>query len=116
MSTPRPDHYATLGLTPQASPDQIRHAFRDLMHRNHPDTRQPEPAEPSRGDDSNALLQQVIAAYAVLGDPQRRADYDAAATRHAEAPISEPRPFRPRSYSGEPPIRVGPVRWHRRST
>jgi curved DNA-binding protein CbpA len=112
MSTPRPDLYATLGLTPQASPDEIRHAYRDLVRRNHPDTRSL--AEPAQGDDSNALLQEVIAAYAILGDPQRRADYDAAATSRTEAARREPRPFRPWSYPGETPIRVGPVRWHRR--
>ena len=113
MSTPRPDLYATLGLTPQASPDEIRHAYRDLVRRHHPDTRQV--ADTSPGDDSNALLQQVIAAYAVLGHPQRRTDYDAAITRQAEAPMSQPRPFRPQSSPGQPPIRVGPVRWHNRS-
>lgn len=114
MSTARPDLYATLGLTPQASPDQIRHAFRDLMRRNHPDTRQA--AEPSQGEESNALLQDVIAAYAVLGDPQRRADYDARAAIHTRRQISDPRPFPRPSNLGQPPIRVGPVRWHRRST
>ncbi len=114
MSTTRPDLYATLGLTPQASPDEIRHAYRDLVRHNHPDTRQA--AEPSQGEDSNALLQRVIAAYAVLGDPQRRADYDARAAIHTRPAASAPRPFRPRSGSAVPPIRVGPVRWHRRST
>jgi DnaJ-class molecular chaperone len=114
MSTPRPDLYAILGLTPQASPDQIRHAFRHLMRRNHPDTRQP--AEPSQGEDSNALLQEVIAAYAVLGDPQRRADYDARAAIRTRIHASDPRPFRRPRSPGQPPIRVGPVRWHERST
>ena len=111
MNTQRPDLYATLGLTPQASPDQIRHAFRDLVRRNHPDTRPL--TEPAQDEGSNALLQQVIAAYAVLGDPQRRADYDARATRPTRAPTTAPRPFRSPSSSGPPPIRVGPVRWHR---
>lgn len=113
MTTKRPDLYAVLGLTPQATQDQIGHAYRALLRRHHPDTR-------PRGDESqdalsDAALQQVLAAYAVLGDPARRAGYD-----RQSGVRSRPRVARITvtvgGYGryGWPPILVGPVRWHRR--
>jgi len=67
------DHYAVLGLTPRASADEIQRAYRTLVRRYHPDQHQ-----------ANALrelaaerLAQLNAAFEVLGDPERRAHYDA---------------------------------------
>ena len=59
-------HYATLGVAENASPDDIKKAFRSLASKHHPD----------KGGDT-ARFQEIQAAYAVLGDEQKRAQYDA---------------------------------------
>lgn len=59
------DHYATLGVERNATPDEIKRAFRRLASQHHPD----------KGGDT-ARFQQIQAAYDVLGDPQKRAAYD----------------------------------------
>ena len=60
-----PDHYATLGVARTASQDEIKRAFRKLASQHHPD----------KGGDT-ARFQQIQAAYEVLSDPARRAEYD----------------------------------------
>lgn len=59
------DHYKTLGVDRSASADEIKRAFRKLAMQHHPD----------RGGDE-ARFKEIQAAYDVLGDPQRRAEYD----------------------------------------
>ena len=113
MTTNRPDLYAILGVPPSASQAEISRAYRALLRRHHPDTR---PTDDERqGAVSDATLQQVLAAYTVLHDPGRRAEYD----REAE-PRTPParRPSHQRATDrggtdGRPPIIAGPVRWHR---
>jgi curved DNA-binding protein CbpA len=110
MSTKRPDFYAILGVPPTATQAEISHAYRALLRRHHPDTRAPD--DESRSAVSDTTLQQVLAAYTVLHDPARRADYD----REARPPIRPARrrpthpPIRYGAY-GQSPIIAGPVRW-----
>jgi len=110
--TNRPDLYAVLGVLPNSTQAEIVHAYRSLLRRHHPDTRAP--IDESQSALADAALQQVLAAYSVLGDPARRADYD----QHAR-PRIQPAPRRrqqvPNEYRapGQPPIVAGPVRWHR---
>lgn len=59
------DHYATLGVARTASQDEIKRAYRKLASQHHPD----------RGGDT-ARFQQIQAAYDVLGDAAKRAEYD----------------------------------------
>ena len=59
------DHYAALGVARTATADQIKQAFRKLASTHHPD----------KGGDTKKF-QEIQAAYAVLGDAQKRADYD----------------------------------------
>ena len=106
-----PTWYAVLGVAVDATQAQVEHAFRALLRRHHPDTRQP--GDQAQGVRSDAALQDVFAAYAVLGDPDRRADYD----RELEA-SRRPVPSRPRTApraghpDARPPLVAGPVRWH----
>jgi DnaJ-class molecular chaperone len=98
-----PDLYAILGVTPRATAEEIKHAYRALLRRHHPDTR-------SAGDagqqaDSDDALSSAIAAYAVLGRAQRRAAYD----RQIGAAPSPPDPRR--RSADAPPIMAGPVMW-----
>ncbi|MGW2378364.1 MULTISPECIES: J domain-containing protein [Kitasatospora] len=59
-----------LGVAPSASARQITTAYRALVRLLHPDAR---PAE----RDSAERLDEVVAAYTVLHDPELRAVYDA---------------------------------------
>ena len=59
------DHYAALGVPRTASADEIKRAFRKLASQHHPD----------KGGDT-AKFQGIQAAYAVLGDEQKRAEYN----------------------------------------
>ena len=81
MTGDRSDLYAILGLSSQATQGEIRRAYRTLMRHNHPDTRAL--GDHAETDATNTIARQVIAAYAVLGDPARRAVYDRSATSHA---------------------------------
>lgn len=67
-------HYDTLGLARGAPPEQIRRAYLDLARRYHPDRLgSASTAERVRAE---ARMRQVNEAWAVLGDPVRRAAYD----------------------------------------
>lgn len=81
---PLPDHYARLGVAPDASQAEIRQAFRQLAKQTHPDRNPDDPEAASR-------FQRIQAAHAVLSDPARRARYDARRTGRA-APGTSPAP------------------------
>jgi DnaJ-class molecular chaperone len=68
------DHYAILGVDPDATDAQITHAYRVLLRRHHPDTRVSTNSDQAATEDTR--LQHVLTAYTVLHDPRRRADYD----------------------------------------
>ncbi|HET7817576.1 MAG TPA: J domain-containing protein [Sphingomicrobium sp.] len=62
------DHYEVLGVAPTSEDVVIRAAYRALMRRYHPDK------GPAADMSGRAL--EINAAYAVLGDPDKRARYD----------------------------------------
>jgi molecular chaperone DnaJ len=62
------DYYATLGVAKDASPDDIKRAYRRLARELHPDV-SPDPASAERFKD-------VTNAYEVLSDPRKRELYD----------------------------------------
>ncbi|MBC8483570.1 MAG: DnaJ domain-containing protein [Actinobacteria bacterium] len=67
------DYYATLGVQKEASAKDVTKAYRKLARKLHPD------ANP--GDDTaESRFKEVSAAYDVLGDEDRRAEYDQART------------------------------------
>ena len=68
-------HYETLGLRADATAAEIRDAYRRLARRHHPD----------QGAADAEAMPRINEAYRVLGDPDRRASYDAA-LRVAPAP------------------------------
>jgi curved DNA-binding protein CbpA len=74
------DHYAELGVAPDASPAEIASAYRALAKAFHPDAR---PADPAAAD----RFKRVSAAYRVLVDVERRRDYDERRA-HGLAPVS----------------------------
>src|SRR5712671_6401482 len=80
-----PAPYLVLGVSPTATPAEITHAYRARLRAHHPDTRHT--PSPHTADEH---LRQLLAAYALLRDPTRRADYD-----RATAPTATPPPHSP---------------------
>ena len=65
----RPDYYKTLGVDKRASADEIKKAYRKLARQYHPDT--------NPGDkDAEARFKEISQAHDVLGDPEKRKQYD----------------------------------------
>jgi curved DNA-binding protein CbpA len=110
MSAQQKDLYAILGVPRHATQGPISRAYRTLLRRYHPDTRAP---DPKTSVSSDAALQQVVAAYAVLRDSNRRAAYDRQTTPHIRTRVRTP-PTQTAAalrHDMQPPIRAGPVRW-----
>ena len=63
------DYYRTLNVSSDASPEIIKKAYRKLALETHPDR------NPGDGG-AEERFKQINEAYAVLSDPQRRAQYD----------------------------------------
>ena len=59
------DFYEVLGVEKSASAEDIKKAYRKKAHQHHPD----------KGGDSDKF-KEINEAYQVLGDPQKRAQYD----------------------------------------
>ncbi len=72
-----PDYYSVLKIAPDATLDDIKHAYRQLARQSHPDMK----AVPG----TSSLFRQVQEAYDVLSDSNRRAAYD---RRQVEAGLS----------------------------
>ncbi|WUJ70065.1 DnaJ domain-containing protein [Kribbella soli] len=66
---PSPDFYATLGVSRDASADEIQKSYRRLARKYHPDV--------NKDPDAEERFKQVSEAYDVLSDPQQRKRYDA---------------------------------------
>lgn len=109
MNDDRLDPYAVLGLTRDAGPAQITHAYRALLRRHHPDARPLRAAGADGPDESDMTLARVIAAYSQLREAESRA---------AEPPDDggdrpSPHPRVDADAGGAWPFRAGPVRWLR---
>ncbi len=63
------DYYELLGVSRDASADEIKRAFRKLARETHPD------ANPD-DDEAERRFKEIAQAYEVLSDPARRAQYD----------------------------------------
>src|SRR6202030_3414960 len=77
QSGPGPDLYQLLGVSRQASPEEIAQASRRQARTEHPDARPADAAAPGRFRD-------LAEAWQVLGDPARRAVYDRALARERQ--------------------------------
>jgi len=64
------DYYAVLGVLPSIEQTAISAVYKALMRKFHPDVNQGDKAEGER------LVKQINAAYEVLGDEEKRAEYD----------------------------------------
>ena len=68
MTTSKRDYYDVLGLSRNASEEEIKKAFRKLALEFHPDR--------NRSDGAEGRFKEVNEAYQVLSDSKKRADYD----------------------------------------
>lgn len=62
------DYYEVLGASRDASPEELKSAFRRLARQYHPDV--------NKSDDSEERFKEINEAYAVLSDPEKRSVYD----------------------------------------
>jgi curved DNA-binding protein len=66
---PQRDYYEVLGVPRSAKPEQIKQAYRKLAKQYHPDRNPNDKA-------AEARFKEIQAAYDVLGDPEKRKQYD----------------------------------------
>ncbi|MFQ3586681.1 MAG: DnaJ domain-containing protein, partial [Fimbriimonadaceae bacterium] len=63
------DPYEVLGVGRDATPDEIKSAFRRLARQYHPDVNPNDPTAEER-------FKEVAQAHAILSDPAKRSQYD----------------------------------------
>lgn len=66
--TNKRDYYEVLGVSRDASPDEIRKAYRALARKYHPDV--------NKESDAETKFKEINEANSVLSDPEKRAIYD----------------------------------------
>ncbi len=69
MAPQTKDFYSVLGVPASASQDEIKKQYRKLAKRNHPDSNQNDPKAAER-------FKEISEAYTVLGDAEKRKQYD----------------------------------------
>ena len=106
------DPYAVLGVPRDATKPSIDQAYRSLVRRYHPDSR---PTDGALAATDDTRLADVMAAYLVLGNPQRRAVFDRR-NQTASAPDTEvPVHRNPSNANGGLLVGAGPVYWYQPS-
>jgi molecular chaperone DnaJ len=71
--------YESLGISKNASPDEIKKAYRKLVREVHPDTN-------PGNTEAEARFKEVQSAYDVLSDPGKRKQYDTLGTTNGRTP------------------------------
>ena len=77
-SSSRPDLYAVMGLPVNATPAEIKKAYRKLALKWHPDKNQGSPVAAEK-------FKLVSEAYQVLSDPDKRSLYDTWVSSHSRS-------------------------------
>ena len=78
------DYYQVLGVAKDATPEQVKKAFRRLARQYHPDL--------NKAAEAPARMSELNEANAVLSDPERRAAYDAIGKGHRPGETFTPPP------------------------
>ena len=85
MATKFHDYYATLGVSREATQEEIKKAFRKLARKHHHDVTKGEAG-------SDEKFKEINEANEVLSDPEKRKKYDQLGSRWQEAGDSQPPP------------------------
>lgn len=101
------DYYDALGVSRTATAEQIRKAYKKIARENHPDVKPGDAAASER-------FKQAAEAYDVLGDAEKRQQYDqyGEAYKYAKAgqqPGGGGNPFTGGGYRGSGPIDLGDI-------
>ncbi len=88
----RKSYYLTLGIPLNESAGGIRQAFHEIVRRYHPDR---------VGFERLRFFQEIVEAYRVLSDPERRRDYDRGLF---QADVTTPAPLLVESSRGDLPL------------
>jgi len=89
----RPDYYNALGVSKNATPDEIKKAYRKLARQYHPDRNQGDKKAEER-------FKEVSEAHDVLSDPEKRKQYDRGTGPFATAGGPGGFGFDPGSFTG----------------
>src|SRR4029453_16021777 len=79
------DYYETIGVSREASEDQIRNAYRKLARKHHPDVN-------PGAKTAEEKFKEINEAYSVLSDPQKRKQYDSLGQNWREGAEFRPPP------------------------
>jgi DnaJ domain len=108
-TVPVPTHYDTLRIPPTATDAEIREAYRRLAREYHPD-RQASAGSAAGSVAGPSSMSAINEAYRVLGDPARRAVYDAGLRTPTSAPAPDPSGTTSVPTAPMHPSHLGPAR------
>jgi DnaJ domain len=97
----RKSYYLTLGIPHNESAEGIRQAFHEIVKRYHPDR---------MGFERLRFFQEIVEAYRVLGDPERRRDYDRGLIQAGLATPAPRAPAMVQSGQGDLPLAISVLR------
>lgn len=94
------NYYLVLGIDPLESSVGIRNAFRELVQRYHPDR---------AGSRGMPFFQDIVEAYRVLSDPDRRASYDAGLRDGGDPAVEQRPPLTGSAWPTHEPLAPAPI-------